>query len=129
MPEKLTLEQSFGMLNDIAAKVGILNDRVRLIEERTHQNREKIRVIDENIISKFKDMKDDVKRLSIEVDEMRRGMDDVVKSMQRMIKDLSNTAKLSDVSVIDKVLDLFDPTRYLTEKDVIRLIEERGLRE
>lgn len=128
MAEKMNLEQSYNAINDIASKIGILNDRMRLVEERGHQNRDKIRIIDENIIVKFKDLKDDVRRLNIEVDELRRNLDGVVKSLQRMIKDLGNTAKLSDVLVIDKVMELFDPTRYLTEKDVIRLIEERGLR-
>jgi predicted ATPase len=116
MVDKLTPEQQFSMVNEVAEKIGIINDRLRIIEERTHQNREKIRI-------------DDVKRLSIEVDELRRVLNDVVKTVQRMAKDLANTAKLSDVNVIEKVLDYFDPTRYLTEKDVYKIIDQRSLRE
>ncbi|MFA5406479.1 MAG: hypothetical protein WC307_03940 [Candidatus Nanoarchaeia archaeon] len=129
MTDKLTSEQQTGMVSDIAEKIGILNDRLRMIEERTHQNREKIRILDENIIIKTKDSREDIKRLNLEVDELRRVLNEVTKTVQRMAKDLSNTAKLSDVNVIEKVLDYFDPTRYLTEKDVYRIIEQRSLKE
>ncbi len=129
MVDKLTPEQQFSMVNEVAEKIGIINDRLRIIEERTHQNREKIRIVDDNLIHKTADTRDDVKRLSIEVDELRRVLNDVVKTVQRMAKDLANTAKLSDVNVIEKVLDYFDPTRYLTEKDVYKIIDQRSLRE
>ncbi len=46
-----------------------------------------------------------------------------------MLKTLAETARISDLAVIEKVLDLFDPTRYLTEKDVLKVInKELGTR-
>ena len=123
--KKLTLEELNNIANDLAGKVGLLNDRMRLIEERSHQNREKVRIVDENLLTKFKDTREDLKRLNIEVDSSRKTVDGVTKSLQRMVKELSNAAKLSDVQVIEKVLDFFDPTRFLTEKDVNRIISER----
>jgi len=125
MAEKLTLEQAGQMLNEVVGKVGILNDRIRLIEERSHQNRDKIRIVEENLVIKFNDMREDVKRLSLEVDSLRKNVNEITKTMQRMVKDLSGAAKLSDVKVVEKVLEFFDPTRFLTEKDVNKIISER----
>ncbi len=124
MAEKVTLEKQLEMLNDIANKIGSFNDRLRLIEERTHQNHEKIRVVSENVVLKFNDLKNNVKRLNIEVDELRKKVNNITKTLQRMVKDLSNTAKLNDVKVIEKVLDFFDPTRFLTEKDLNKAISD-----
>lgn len=125
MPERVTLESLNLMINDLGGKIGVFNDRLRLIEERSHQNREKVRVLEENLIIKFKDLREDVKRLSLEADENRKVLTDVTKTLQRMVKEVSNSAKISDIAVIDKVLDFFDPTRFLTEKDVNRIISER----
>ena len=125
MAEKLTLEQATEMLNDVIGKIGILNDRMRLIEERSHQNRDKIRIVEENLVIKFKDLREDVKRLSLEVDSLRKSSNELTKTLQRVVKDLANTAKINDVNVIEKVLDFFDPTRFLTEKDVYKIINER----
>jgi len=113
------------MLNDVIGKIGILNDRMRLIEERSHQNRDKIRIVEENLVIKFKDLREDVKRLSLEVDSLRKSSNELTKTLQRVVKDLANTAKINDVNVIEKVLDFFDPTRFLTEKDVYKIINER----
>jgi DNA-binding ferritin-like protein (Dps family) len=125
MAEKMTLEGLTTLVNELVNKMGLLNDRVRLIEERSHQNREKTRIVEENVITKFKDLRDDVKRLNLETDALRKNLTDVTKTIQRMIRDLSKTAKLSDVNVIEKVIEFFDPTRYLTEKDINRIISER----
>ncbi len=124
MAEKLTLEQQNEMLSDIASKVGIINDRLRLIEERSHQNREKIRSVEENLVIKFKDNREDVKRLNLEVDELRKNVNNLTKTLQRMVKELAETAKINDVKVLDKVMDYFDPTRFLTEKDIKRIIKQ-----
>jgi seryl-tRNA synthetase len=125
MVEKMSLEGLTKLVNEIVNKIGLLNDRMRLIEERSHQNREKIRVVEENLVIKFKDLREDVKRLNLEVDDLRKNSSDLTKTIQRIIRDLSKTAKLSDVNVIEKVIEFFDPTRYLTEKDINRIISER----
>lgn len=102
---------------------------MRIIEERVHQNREKIRVVDENLILKVNSLKTSTKNTNLKVIELTKKLDEVTTSLQRMLKTLAETARISDLAVIEKVLDLFDPTTYLTEKDVIKFInKELGAR-
>lgn len=125
MADKLSLDQLNNVVTDVINRLGVLNDRVRLIEERSHQNREKVRVVEESLVVKFRDLREDIKRLNLELESARKGINDLTRTIQRVVRDLSKTAKLSDVTVIEKVLDFFDPTRYLTEKDINRIISER----
>ena len=116
-PEDITL--------GLVSKINTINDRLRILEERLHFNREKIRTIDENSLAKFNELNSDVKELSLKLIELRGKVDDLTVTIQRMVRELGRTAKTSDVEIIEKVLDFFDPTRYLTEKDINKIISER----
>lgn len=115
-PEDVTL----GIIN----RVNTITDRLRIIEERVHFNREKMRILDENSLVKFKELSDDVKELSLKLIELRKKVDDLVVTVQRVTRELGRTAKLNDVEIIEKVIDFFDPTSFLTEKDVIKIVKK-----
>ncbi len=89
-----------------------------------HQNREKIRVVDENMVIKINDLKSSTRDLNLRVLDLSKKVEEIKTTLQRMLKTLAETAKISDLAVIEKVLDLFDPTTYLTEKDVIKIINK-----
>ena len=42
--------------------------------------------------------------------------------IRKIAKDLENTAKMHDVKVLEKYINLLDPTRIVTREDVIRIV-------
>ncbi len=113
-------------LQKLIEKLGTFNDRIRIIEERSQQNRERLRVLDENLISKFKELKTETRRNRLEIEELRKNLEDITKTLKKVVNEISTFAKLSDIQVIEKVLDLIDPTRFLTKEDVIKIIKNQG---
>lgn len=127
--KKTTKEQELELIKELINNVTKINDRLRIIEERVHRNREKIRVVDENLIIKVNYLKNSTKNTNLKAIELNKRVEEITDSLQRMLKTLAETARISDLAVIEKVLDLFDPTRYLTEKDVLKVInKELGTR-
>ena len=111
--------------SDTLRKISNLNERTRLIEERLKQTREKIQVIDETFSSKIKDVKDAIADLNAQISTMRKELDEVKEILRRVVKELGNTAKLSDVKVLEKYINLIDITRFITKEDVEEIVEEK----
>ena len=110
---------------NLLSKVGELSERSRLIEERLKQTREKMQVLDDTFSNKIKDIKNAVNDLNVQMNELRKNLDEMREIIRRVAKELGNTAKLSDVKVLEKFINLIDITRFITKEDVEEIVEEK----
>lgn len=105
-----------------------LNMRVRLIEERHTNLRRIIQVNEQNMISNHKSINADLKLISSEIDELKREVELIKTKLRNIITELGNFPRKEDVKVIERYVDLLDPTRYITENEaekiVRRILEE-----
>ena len=106
-------------------KLSELSERTRLLEERLKQTREKIHVIDETFMNKTRDLKEGISSLSSELSAVRKDFDGTKELLRRVVKEISSLAKLSDVKVLEKYINMVDVTRIVTKSDVNRMIEEK----
>ena len=117
-PEEIGREQ------ETARKFAQLSERTRLLEERLKQSFQKIQVIDETNMNKIKDIKDKITNLEEQLAAIRKDFDEAKEIVRRIAKDMSQTAKLSDLRVLEKYINMVDITRLVTKEDVLRLIDE-----
>lgn len=110
---------------DTLKKFSELSERTRLLEERIKQSFQKIQVIDETNTHKIKDLKEKMTNIDSQLSSIRKDFDEIKEVIRRIAKDMSQTAKLSDVRVLEKYINMVDITRLVTEEDVIRIVEER----
>lgn len=123
--QKTAQPQTQIFMQDIAKRYGLLSERTRLVEERLKQTREKLQVIDETFSSKFKDIKENLEDLQNQINALRKDVDEIKEILRRITKDLSDTAKLSDVKVLEKYINMIDITRLITKEDVEKIVEEK----
>lgn len=112
----------------ITKKLSELSERVRIMEQKLSTTREKIHVVDENMLMKTRDLRDDMNRISIESKEMKRSVAEMNDAIQHLVKMVSESAKNRDLQVLEKYINMIDPTRFLTKKDVISIIQEIGMK-
>lgn len=121
MPKKQTGEEFFQMMSKNISETG---GRLRLLEERNDQLRQKFKIIDENLINKTTDLKESVEENNAKVEEIRREIKQLKESIEHMIKELDNVATHQELKVLEKYINMIDPTRFLTKEEVIRLIKK-----
>jgi len=109
---------------ETARKFAQLSERTRLLEERLKQSFQKIQVIDETNMNKIKDIKDKITNLEEQLASIRKDFDEAKEIVRRIAKDMSQTAKLSDLRVLEKYINMVDITRLVTKEDVLRLIDD-----
>jgi len=118
------LEILEGLRKEIAAS----SERSRLLEERLKQVREKIQIIDETYLKKIEDIKGSIKENTNEIQAFRKDLDEIKEIIRRMTKEMSQMAKLNDVKLLEKYVDMLDVTRIVTREEVIKLINDEILK-
>jgi hypothetical protein len=109
---------------EIGRRFAELSERTRLLEERLKQAHQKVEVVDETNIKKTKELKDKIKNLEDQLASSRKDLEDLKEIVRRIVKDLGQAAKLSDVRILEKYINMVDITRFITKDDVYRIIED-----
>jgi chromosome segregation ATPase len=115
-------KQEVTNLQIIEKQLPEINSRVRLLEERTDQTRQKLKITDENLIRKTEKLKDMLDELHANLDHLDKDIKDVKETIRYFAKELEGVASVGDLKVLEKYINMIDPTRFLTEKDVMRIV-------
>jgi uncharacterized protein YoxC len=108
----------------ISKTISGMSGRVRLLEERTDQLRQKAKIIDENMIDKTDHLKEEITKTNARIDELIKEIKVVKENMERLIKEIGNVATVQDVKVLEKYINMIDPTRFLTKEEVVRIVKK-----
>ena len=98
--------------------------RLRINENRISLLRERLLVTDNNMISSHKELKSDVKELTQEVREIKKEVFQIRETLKDAIRELDMFAKKSDIKILEKYINLWDPLKLTTEQEVRKIIKE-----
>ncbi|RLG17710.1 hypothetical protein DRN62_00300 [Nanoarchaeota archaeon] len=118
------MENQQNYMQFLYQQVNQLMSRVRLLEERYDQLSTKIKIVDESSLSRYKEMKEMISDFNADVDELKKLVKELENVVKNIIKELENVAKVQDVKVLERYINLLDPTRYLTKEEAIQLIRK-----
>lgn len=102
----------------VLQRLNDMNTRLRLTEQRINQNRERLRVFDDQIIDNKKTLSNEINNVSEEIGELRKSIKNIDDTIHHIIKELELTAKKQELEVIEKYVNMMDPTRYVTKEEM-----------
>jgi len=108
----------------ITKKLSELSERIRAMEGKIGILKQKIDVVDRNLINKTQDLKEGITKQKYDVRKLKGDMLEVQDGLKHVMVELGGAAKKRELAVISKYIDLIDPTRFLSKKDVIKIIKE-----
>lgn len=97
--------------------VTALGSRLRVLEERYTNLRHKTQVTDQNMIQLEKELKEEVKRMLIGLDDMKKELDEVSRRSLQLAEEMHNTVKQSDFKVLEKYLEFWEPLQFVTREE------------
>ncbi len=122
-PEVTGLTEQF---NGLAA-------RLRVSEERFNELRKRLHFIEQNMILNHKKAISELKTSNSEVDELRHKLEDVEDRVITIIKELRLTARKSDINVMKRYIELWNPVKFVSadfaEKIAREVYEEMNTKE
>lgn len=102
------------------------NERLRILESRYGLVRERMLLMNQNMVNEYKKSNQSLRGINQDMEELKKDMEELKESMRKIVRELNFFARKHDLKAIDKYIKLWNPLNFVTEKEVIRLIEERG---
>lgn len=102
-----------------------LNSRTRVLEGKYNLLRDKVIVINQNMMDEYKKLLVDVKAINSDIKEIQEELFKIKETIKHLIKELGLFAKKEDVRSLEKYINIWDPMKFVTEKEVNKLVDEK----
>ena len=99
-----------------------VDERVRILESRYSLMRDRLFLINQNMLTEYKKLGRDINFLSTEVKDIKQDINETKNLLRKIIDELQNFAKKDDLKVVQKYLDIINPMNFMTEEDVKKLV-------
>lgn len=109
---------------DTTKELNLLGRRLRVMEEQLTNIRRKMQVTDQNMLSFQKKNTTELKSVNLEINELRRVLEDMQNNILLIIKELRLCAKKEEVTVLQRYVNMWEPVNFVTRREVDKIIEE-----
>ncbi|MEM0231235.1 MAG: hypothetical protein QXW00_00430 [Candidatus Woesearchaeota archaeon] len=107
---------------DISAQTSNLERRLRMLEERYGLMQKREQMVEQNMLSANKKINTEIKAITEEIAEIRQEIAQIKEKVEVIIQELKQSARREEIKVIEKYLELWDPSRFATQTDVENIV-------
>tara|TARA_Y100000310_G_C20692103_1_gene822996 strand:- start:200 stop:643 length:444 start_codon:yes stop_codon:yes gene_type:complete len=111
-------------VDNVRQEINAISTRLRLLEEGFANLRRMSQITEESLLSKGKHYNTEFRTTNSDISDIKKEINEIKDKMLLMIKELQTTAKLEDVKVIDKYVNLWNPIRFVTHSEVDNIVKE-----
>ncbi len=108
----------------ISQSLGEAERRLRGVEEKYSNLERRSQVTEENMLSSNRKIKAEIKILGSEVSGLKAEAAETMEKLKSLVRELDGFARVEDVDVIRKYLNLLEPLGFVTQNEVERLVKE-----
>ena len=114
--------------NDLSVILNDINARIRILEEKYTLFGERLLIINKNMIEEYKKTIRDIKNTESELKELKKDMFHIKEILKDLTREMSLFAKKDSLKILEKYINLWNPIKFTTEKDVIELIKREKIK-
>ena len=121
MAEAQTAENPLAFLSQ---KLSEVSRRVRVLEEKSNSLSDKIAITDSTLLKNTNSFREDITEINISIKDLTKELETLKETVRRIIKQLEMYVLRRDFKVLEKYVDIIDPTKIITVDDVRRVVQE-----
>ena len=110
---------------EVIEQIDSLMRRLRLLEERYSGLRRKSQFTEESMLEDTKTISGDMQVLNETIDELKSEVFDINEKLTKLSDEIKATADKTELNVLAKYLDYWQPLDYITRKEAEDMIKER----
>ncbi len=118
--QQATSEQDF--LVDVGGRVRTLEGKYNLLRDR-------VLVVNQNMVTEYKKTLIELKALNNDVKEVKTDIFRLKEALKHLVKELEYFARKEDVKVLEKYINLWNPMHFMTEQEVVQLLSRHQLKQ
>ncbi|MBI2148734.1 hypothetical protein HYU23_03570 [Candidatus Woesearchaeota archaeon] len=100
-----------------------VNSRVRDLEGKYNLLRDRVLIINNNMIEEYKKTLGELKIINDDIREIKGDIFKIKESIRHFIKEMELFARKEDVQFLEKYINLWNPMKFVTEDDVVKIVE------
>jgi hypothetical protein len=104
---------------------GSLTTRLRLVEEKTSNLNRKIELLENNLVSFTRKTQQDLQTLDGEFLDIKHAVNQMNQKMDIIVRELKMAAGKDELNTLQRYLDMWDLTRFVSRGEIDALIEEK----
>ena len=108
----------------LAQDVSGLNRRLRIIEERYSNLRNKNQLTEQNMLRTRQELERRIGVDSEEIKNLRKEISEIKNKMSIVVKELQMLAKKEDVDVLKRYIEIWEPVEFVTANQVKKIVQE-----
>ena len=101
-------------------------ERVRILESDYGIMRERLMMINQNTVEGYKKLNQEIHIINQELRELKSEIAEMKSAVNHIIQEVNHFARKDQVKVLEKYINLWSPLNFVTEKELHRILEERG---
>lgn len=101
------------------------NERVRVLESKYSYLRDRIILINENLINEYKRLSQDIKIVDSDLKDLKKDIFEMKEALRQIIGEMKHFARKENFKVLEKYINMWNPFNFVTEEEVLQLIEEK----
>jgi len=117
------MESNISSQQDPQEVIFDLNSRIRILEGKYSLSRERMFVINQNMIDHYKKQTQDIKLLQQEIKDLKKESESLKGTIRKILEEMSRFANKESVTVLEKYINFWNPLNFVTEEEVIELIK------
>jgi archaellum component FlaC len=110
---------------DIATLLSDLNTRVRILEGKYNLTRERMLIINQNMLDHYKKLNASIKSIEDDLTELKDSINLLKDTIKDIVKELRLLARKEDLKILEKYINLWNPLNAITKEEVNEIIEKR----
>ncbi len=103
-----------------------LNTRIRILEGKYNLTRERMLLINQNMIDHYKTLNEEIRTVKKDLKEIKEIMETIKETNSSMIKEMSFFARKEQLKVLEKYINMWNPLNFITKEEVLDLINKKG---
>ena len=100
-----------------------LTSRIRDSEGKYNLLRDRVLIINNNMVEEYKKTMAEIKAVNSDVRIIKEDVFKIKENMKHVVKEFDLFARKEDVTFLEKYINLWNPLKFVTEEDVIKILE------
>lgn len=112
-------------IEQIASIITDLDRRLRILEERYGNIRKKLQLTDQNILESERGFVKELKIINDDTLKLKKQVNDYSEKIEIFNDEINQAAKKTDIKLIEKYLDLWDPKNFVTRNELKEYLKQK----
>lgn len=110
--------------NEQYSEMNELSGRIRVLESKYSLARDRIFLINQNMIDSHKRLMIQIDSLNSDIKEIKNDVFIIKDTLRTLIKEFDSFAKKEDVKVLEKYINMWSPLKFVTEDQLNNLLKK-----